>query len=397
MKPVSSPNSIQPEGAVEAPPAFDFKPQGRIVFGPGSLAKLGELVRELGGKRVLLVTDPGLEQAGHPEHARSVMRDARLEVALFDGVEENPETKHVAAGVEMAKRHQIDFLVAIGGGSSMDCAKGINFIYTNGGQIADYRGHGKATKPMLPSIGVPTTAGTGSEAQSFALIADASSHMKMACGDRKAAFHASILDPELTVSQPQSVTAITGLDALTHAIESYVCARRTPISQAFALAAWRHLEQNYQRVLDRPTDLAARGSMQIGAHLAGLAIEASMLGAAHACANPLTAHYGTTHGVAVGVMLPHVIRYNGLNVGHLYADLIHGAGLNNGEPAAEILARRITLLMRSAGLPTRLADCGVSRSILPLLAEEAYPQWTARFNPRPVTEADLLRLYEEAW
>jgi alcohol dehydrogenase len=397
MAPVGFPNSTQPERAVEAPSPFDFQPQGRIVFGPGSLTRLGELIRELGGKRVLLVTDPGLEQAGHPQRAGDVMRDARLHVAVFDGVEENPETKHVVAGVELAKRERIDFLVAIGGGSSMDCAKGINFIYTNGGQISDYRGQGKATRPMLPSIGVPTTSGTGSEAQSFALIADASSHMKMACGDRKAAFRASILDPELTVSQPHSVTAITGLDALAHAIESYVCASRTPVSQAFAQAAWRHLEPNYLQVLERPTDLAARGSMQIGAHLAGLAIEASMLGAAHACANPLTAHYGTTHGVAVGVMLPHVIRYNGLAVGRLYSDLIHGAGLNNGEPADEILARRITALMRSAGLPTRLADCGVSRSILPLLAEEAATQWTARFNPRPVAETDLLRLYESAW
>jgi alcohol dehydrogenase len=397
MAPVSFPNSIQPGRAVEAPSPFDFRPQGRIVFGPGSLARLGELIRELGGKRVLLVTDPGLEQAGHPQRAVGVMREAKLAVAVFDGVEENPETKHVVAGVELAKREQIDFLVAIGGGSSMDCAKGINFIYTNGGQISDYRGHGKASKPMLASIGVPTTSGTGSEAQSFALIADASSHMKMACGDRKAAFRASILDPELTVSQPHSVTAITGLDALTHAIESYVCESRTPVSQAFAQAAWRYLEPNYLQVLENPTDLAARASMQIGAHLAGLAIEASMLGAGHACANPLTAHYGTTHGIAVGVMLPHVIRYNGLAVGHLYSELIHGAGLNNGEPADEILARRITALMRSAGLPTRLADCGVSRSILPLLAEEAATQWTARFNPRPVAEGDLLRLYEAAW
>lgn len=397
MAPVSFPNSIQPGRAVEAPSPFDFRPQGRIVFGPGSLARLGELIRELGGRRVLLVTDPGLEQAGHPQRAVAVMQEAKLAVAVFDGVEENPETKHVVAGVELAKREQIDFLVAIGGGSSMDCAKGINFIYTNGGQISDYRGQGKASKPMLPSIGVPTTSGTGSEAQSFALIADASTHMKMACGDRKAAFRASILDPELTVSQPHSVTAITGLDALTHAIESYVCESRTPVSQAFAQAAWRYLEPNYMQVLENPTDLAARASMQIGAHLAGLAIEASMLGAAHACANPLTAHYGTTHGIAVGVMLPHVIRYNGLAVGHLYSELIHGAGLNNGEPADEILARRITALMRSAGLPTRLADCGVSRSILPLLAEEAAVQWTARFNPRPVAESDLLRLYETAW
>lgn len=393
MRIVESPIAFLPERIVETLPAFDYEPLGRVVFGPGSIDKLGELTRELGGHRVLLVTDPGLEKAGHPQRAEQTLRAVGLDVTVFDGVEENPETQHVVAGAELARQHRIDFLVAVGGGSTMDCAKGINFVYTNGGQISDYRGHGKATKPMLPSIGIPTTAGTGSEAQSYALIADASSHMKMACGDRKAAFRISILDPELTVSQPQMVTAVTGLDALTHAIESYVCTKRTPLSQAFSLAAWKHLLPNYPLVLETPGDLQARGEMQLGAYFAGVAIEASMLGAAHACANPLTAHYGTTHGVAVGVMLPHVIRYNGESVAHLYADL---AGGGEFEPT-EDLASRFTELMRTAGLPTRLADCGVSRNILPLLAEEANQQWTARFNPRPTDEADLLGLYQAAW
>jgi alcohol dehydrogenase len=394
---VESPIAFLPERIVETLPAFDHEPLGRVVYGPGSIAKLGELTRELGGHRVLLVTDPGLERAGHPQRAERVLRDSGLEVTIFDGVEENPETQHVVAGAGIARRRQIDFLVAVGGGSSMDCAKGINFVYTNGGQISDYRGQGKATKPMLPSIGIPTTAGTGSEAQSYALIADASSHMKMACGDRKAAFRISILDPELTVSQPSMVTAVTGLDALTHAIESYVCTKRTPLSQAFSLAAWRHLQTNYSRVLDDPSDLIARGEMQLGAYFAGVAIEASMLGAAHACANPLTAHYGTTHGVAVGIMLPHVIRYNGQVVRHWFADLVAGDEFDPGELPDQALACWFTDLMSSTGLPTRLADCGVSRSILPLLAEEANQQWTARFNPRPTAEADLLDLYQAAW
>jgi alcohol dehydrogenase len=169
------------------------------------------------------------------------------------------------------------------------------------------------------------------------------------------------------------------------------------LSQAFARAAWRHLEPSFERVLSTPYDLPARGEMQIGAYLAGLAIEAAMLGAAHACANPLTAHYGITHGIAVGVMLPHVMRYNAVTVGHLYADLIQGAGMANGEPAADVLARRIHALMHSASLPTNLSQCGVSRGILPVLAEEANQQWTAHFNPRPVGETELLRLYEAAW
>src|SRR5204863_1384379 len=173
----------------------------------------------------LLVTNPGLEAAGHPQRALASLRDAKLDVFLFDGVEENPTTRHVEACLSFAQAQQIDLIVAVGGGSSMDCAKGTNFLLTNGGSMADYKGFGKATKPMLPSITVPTTAGTGSEAQSFALIADESTHMKMACGDRKAAFRIAILDPEVTVSQPLKVTAVTGIDALAHAVESYVCTR----------------------------------------------------------------------------------------------------------------------------------------------------------------------------
>jgi alcohol dehydrogenase len=251
---------------------------------------------------------------------------------------------------------------------------------------------------MLPSIAVPTTAGTGSEAQSYALIADDQTHMKMACGDRKAAFRTTILDPEVTVSQPRGVTAITGIDALAHAVESYVCTKRNVVSQTFAREAWRLLETNFEKVLRQPEDLEARGEMQIGAHFAGTAIENAMLGACHACANPLTAHYGLTHGIAVGVMLPHVVRFNAAVVGGLYADLAHETGLTNGDESAagEALARRLADVLRTAGLPATLSECGVSRGILPVLAEEAAQQWTGRFNPRPVGEAELLHLYEAA-
>lgn len=379
-------------------PSFDYVPLTRVVFGSGTLSRLGDLVRELGGRRVLLVTDPGLEEAGHPQRALALLREAGLEAFVFDGVEENPTDRHVEAGLREARRHAVDFLVAVGGGSAMDCAKGINFLYTNGGRMADYKGFGKATKPMLPSLGVPTTAGTGSEAQSYALIADERTHLKMACGDRKAAFRATILDPDLTVSQPPTVTAVTGIDALAHAVESYVCTKRNPLSQTFAREAWRLLEPNLEVVLREPGHREARGAMQIGAHFAGVAIENAMLGAAHALANPLTAHYGITHGVAVGVMLPHVIRFNAPAVGPLYADLAHEAGQANGGPgaAAEAIARRLTELMEAAQLPTSLAQCGVRAGILPLLAEEAAQQWTGRFNPRPVSEVELRALYEAA-
>jgi alcohol dehydrogenase len=378
--------------------AFDFHTPTRVVFGPGTLNRLGELARELGDRRVLLVTDPGLEEAGHPQRAVASLQEAGLEVFLFDGVEQNPTDHHVQCGVEFARPLGVDLIVSVGGGSAMDCAKGINFVLTNGGRMADYKGFGKAAKPMLPSIGIPTTAGTGSEAQSFALIADEETHMKMACGDRKAAFQVAILDPEVTVSQPVKVTAITGIDALSHAIESYVTSSRNQVSQMFARESWQLLEANLETVLRNPGDLDARAAMQLGAFWAGTAIENSMLGVAHACANPLTAHYGLTHGIAIGILLPHVVRFNAPAVGQLYWELAEQAGLTNGDggSAADALAQRITDFLQAAKMPASLTEAGVSDGILPVLAEEASQQWTAWFNPRPVSETDLLRLYEAA-
>jgi alcohol dehydrogenase len=377
---------------------FDFHTPTRVMFGPRSLERLGELARELGAARILLVTDPGLEAAGHPQRAQQSLKDAGLDVFVFDEVEENPTSRHVDLGVHLASPLGIDLIVSVGGGSAMDCAKGINFLLTNGGSMADYKGFGKAKKPMLPSIGVPTTSGTGSEAQSYALIADENTHLKMACGDRKAAFVVAILDPDVTLTQPAKVTALTGIDAMSHAVESYVTTKRNPVSQMFAREAWKLLECNLEKVLQNPSDLEARGAMQMGAFLAGTAIENSMLGVCHACANPLTAHYGITHGLAIGIMLPHVVRFNARAVPNLYGELVEEAGLQNGHiaAAAETLAQRLTNLLRFSDLPVTLGECGVSRGILPVLAEEAAQQWTARFNPRPVSDTELLQLYEGA-
>jgi alcohol dehydrogenase len=399
MKGTSSPTftSSVPSSTPLGSAAFDFEPLGRVTFGPGALAHLGARARAVGGTRVLLVTDPGLEHVGHPQRAERVLREAGLDVFVFDEVKENPTEREVAEGVVCARSHAIDCIVAVGGGSSMDCAKGINFVFTNGGRIADYKGNGKATRPMLPSIGVPTTAGTGSEAQSYALITDERTHMKMACGDKKAAFRATILDPELTLSQPRGVTAVTGIDALAHAVESFVCTKRNPISSMCAKAAFAHLEPNFGTVLRAPRNLDARAAMQIGSHLAGMAIESAMLGICHSCANPLTAHYGITHGVAIGALLPHVVRFNAAVAEPLYDELVASARMPNGQPASEILAARVAELCAAAGLPGTLRECGVSETILPLLAEEANAQWTARFNPRPVTETDLLAVYRAAW
>lgn len=379
---------------------FDFQQRTRFVFGAGSVQRLGELARECGGTKVLVVSDSGVVSAGHFQRGVDALLSAGLQVASFHDFRENPSTEHVAAGVRVAQEFQPDLLVGLGGGSSMDCAKGINFLFSCGGKMQDYWGVGKAQSPMLPMIAVPTTAGTGSEAQSFALISDAVTHVKMACGDPKAACKIAVLDPELTVTQPERVTALTGIDAISHALETYVTKRRNTMSVCFSREAWKHLATSFVRVLKEPTDLEARSGMQLGAALAGMAIESSMLGAAHAAANPLTAQFGVTHGQAVGVMLPHIIRFNGQQCDAWYADLLRDiqpevGTLPPGE-ATERLAAVVTHWVQLAGLHTTIQPLGIGSSHIVELAIDAMKQWTGTFNPISVTQVDFEKFYEYA-
>jgi alcohol dehydrogenase len=304
----------------------------------------------------------------------------------------------VERGRAFAAALDVDSIVALGGGSSLDCAKGVNFLLTNGGRMQDYVGYGKAGRPLLPMIGVPTTAGTGSEAQSYALISDERTHAKMACGDPGLAFRVALLDPELTVSAPRGVTAAAGFDALAHAVETHVTTRRNQLSEMFSREAWRLLEGSYERVLAEPEDLEARARMLLGAHMAGAAIENSMLGAAHACANPLTARYGTEHGAAIAALLPTVVRWNAPAAGTRYAELLHASRRGGSEEsgAAEALARRLEELIAAGGLASRAGAVGARRDDFAALAEDAAGQWTGRFNPRPFDRAGALEVYERA-
>jgi alcohol dehydrogenase len=359
----------------------------RVLFNPGGLSQLGQVARVEGANRALLVSDPGIVAAGHVERAMRSLYHAGIVTRLYDGVGENPTTEHVARGLAIAAKFDVDFIIGLGGGSSMDCAKGVNFLLTNGGQIKDYWGVNKAAKPLLPLIAIPTTAGTGSEAQSAALITDPATHAKMACWDEKAAARVAILDPLLTATQPHKVAAATGIDAISHAVETAGTTKRNDVSRRLSVEAWGLLSGAFARVLEDPSDESARERMLLGAHLAGCAIENSMLGAAHACANPLTARYGIVHGHAVGVMLPHVVRFNSRNGQRPYADL---------SDDAEALAGRLTELLTAGEIPATLGALGVKPGSLDDMAEMAATQWTATFNPRKVGPAELRRLYEMA-
>lgn len=351
-------------------------PAPPLLYAPGALAQVGALARQLGFRRTLIVADHAMDHAGHISALIASLAAAGVESTPWSNFGPNPTSAMAEHGREFAAQLHIDSLIGLGGGSALDATKAISFLLTNGGTMADYWGYAKAARPLLPMIGIPSTTGTGSEAQSYALISDPVTHVKMACGDPTAGFRYAVLDPLLTLTQPPAVRAAAGYDALSHAVESYVTTKRTPASRLYARQAWQLLRRGFPA----PPSLEANADLQLGAWFAGCAIEASMLGAAHACANPLTARYGIVHGIAIAIMLPHVVRWNNLPD---YADL-HPHLADHLADLAAPLARP-------------LSHYDIPPDALPQLAADAAQQWTGRHNPRPFDAASALELYQCAY
>ena len=375
---------------------FTTRPSPQLVGGPGSLAELPACVRKSGGEKVLLVTDRGIVEAGHISRATALLEDAGIACSVYDGTSENPEESDIRAAMEFAREVGPDCFVGLGGGSSMDTAKGCNFLLTNGGAMSDYKGYGAAKTPLLPFIGVPTTSGTGSECQSYAVISRDQSHEKMACGDPSALATFAILDSDLTASMPHKVAVLTALDALAHSLETAVSTRRNSFSSAHSREAFLNIASAIEPVLRGEASGSERNAMLMGSAFAGLAIENSMLGAAHASANPLTASCGLVHGHAVALMLPHVIGMNeeDMEARETYAHygtlLSSCCGVNWGvRPWVEHLLALADL--------SPLAKCGVDPSLFSELAEDATRQWTGQFNPRSMKIEDFTVLYEDAF
>jgi len=368
----------------------DFSARTNLVFGAGAVARVSELDHS-----AFVVTDPGVVAAGHVERTEALLAAKGIETRRFDAVRENPTEDCVRACREALGDWDARWLIAIGGGSSIDVAKGCAMLLTGGGRMRDYQGRNAIQGVKPPVIAIPTTAGTGSEVQSFALIGNEDTGQKMACGGVAPAI--AILDPELTLTQPRFVTACTGLDALAHAVETAVTRARTPFSTMYSREAFRLVERFLPRVFEDPSDLEARGAMLRASAAAGIAIENSMLGAAHSMANPLTAHHGIAHGQAVGQMLPHVVRYNALDPAAVagYAELARDARLAAPDaPDAEATAALVTRLeelVTIAGFEPRLNEVPVSA--VETLAAEAAEQWTARFNPRAVDATGFRELF----
>jgi alcohol dehydrogenase len=371
---------------------FASRPSPKIIFGPGALRELSGAVRELGGTAVLLVSDSGIARAGHLDTAKRLLETAGIGAVVYDDSRENPTEADAAACCAFAREHRFDCIVALGGGSSMDTAKACNFLLTNGGAMRDYHGYGKAARPMLPFIAVPTTAGTGSECQSYALVSRDDTHEKMACGDPKARAGIAILDPDLTTTQPRSVAMLTALDALAHALESAVCTRRNAVSSLYSEGAFRHISTAIEKVIAGRATSDARGQMQLGAAFAGLAIENSMLGAAHATANPLTARHGLLHGHAVALMLPHVMRFNTGNPAAADTYQRFSAILSHTHVTDLPLIDWVVQLVGQCSFP----GINGAATDVPALARDASRQWTGQFNPRALQHDDYVALYRRA-
>lgn len=335
------------------------------------------------GQTPLLITDRGMTDAGQVDVVWNSLAAAGLEPIVVDEVTENPTTEWVEATAGRLRDEPIDSLVALGGGSVLDAAKGLHLLLTQGGKMADYWGYVETSEPMWPSVAIPATAGTGSEAQAYAVLSHPESGRKMACGAAGARYSAVLLDPSILATAPPAIAAAAALDALSHAVESLVSRAATPTSRTLSLLAWHLLEPAWEEALAGSE--SALGRMALGAHLAGAAIEQSMLGAAHAAANPLTARCGVRHGVAVGLLLPAVVRFNGADseVASRYEAL----------GGAATLAARLQEIGRSLGLPDGLGALGVEAGRWAELAALATEEWTGTYNPRPLTASDFEELY----
>jgi alcohol dehydrogenase class IV len=371
---------------MEAPFTLFFKTT--VYYGKGKLSELGDILRTLNASKVLVVTDQGIIQSGVIKKCLDGMAQDPMSFVVFDEVEPNPTTEAVYQGLSLAKRERIDLIMAVGGGSCIDAAKAINVLLANGGKIEDYRGFNRVGKQGPPLVAVPTTAGTGSEMTSFMLISDSNTHQKIVCSDSKIIPGVAVLDPALTLSMPVAVTAATGLDALSHGIESYLSKAANPYSGTLALRATEMIFRHITRVCDEPSDIEARGQMLMAANMAGLAVHLSYLGAAHSMANPLTGHCKVNHGFAVGMVLPYVMLFNAHASSDVdkYTKIALALGVNQKEGEDRFTfawkgAKKLRDLLDQLSLPASLAEMGVGEDLIPVMAKEALTQLSLDYNP----------------
>jgi alcohol dehydrogenase class IV len=372
----------------------------RVVFGNGSLSEVPLEMERLGLERAVIVTDRVIaEKTDLADRLRGVL-GAKCAGTFADAIPDSG-VHVVDAGATYARERGCDSLVSLGGGSAIDTAKGMAIVLTEGGTLCDHQGFQNLTRRQTPHLSVPTTAGTGSEVTRYAVIKDHEEHRKMLFGDFHIIPDVAILDPELTVGMPPAITAGTGLDALTHAIEGIHSMQHNPIADALGLHAARLVWQFLPRVLEAPDDLHARGQMMIAATLGGTAFDNAQVGLVHAIAHSVGGRHGVHHGLANAIALPHVIRFNAVDVAGIYADAARAIGVTaeaSDEAAAEALAAAVADLCRRVAVPLRYRDAGVPQDDLPAIADLAVTDGAIVYNPRFAMDPELvLEVLRAAW
>lgn len=370
------------------------------VFGPGSSRLAGRYVRNLGGTKAMIVSDAGVVDAGWAGVVIDNLRQAGVDVVEFMDVASNPRDVQVAQGAQRFVQKQCDILVAVGGGSPMDCAKGIGIVYANGRDVLVFEGADNVPLPGPPLICLPTTAGTSADVSQFAIITDTGTHRKIAIVSKALVPDVSLLDPELTVTMPADLTAHTGLDALTHAVEAYVSNASSPITDLLALEAVRVVGETLPRAHAAPDDLLARARMLHASHLAGLAFSNAILGAVHAMAHSLGGLLDLPHGQCNAILIDHVVRRNYALVPERYQHIAAALGVpaptGGDDPGPDGLVEALRRLKTRVGVTQRLGALGVTEADIGPLAATALRDPCLATNPAPLTLADIETLFREA-
>ena len=371
------------------------------IMGIGCLDEAMDAIGKYGFSKALIVTDSGLAKAGVAGLIAEKLALQDIESVIFDGAKPNPSIANVQAGLALLQSSGCDFVVSLGGGSPHDCAKGIALCATNGGQIGDYEGVDQSPKPQLPLIAINTTAGTASEMTRFCIITDEARHVKMAIVDRNVTPLLSVNDPALMVAMPKSLTAATGMDALTHAIEAYVSTAANPITDACALKAIELISLNLRVAVRDGSDLLARENMAYAQFLAGMAFNNASLGFVHAMAHQLGGFYDLPHGVCNAVLLPHVQSFNAEVCAERLMVVAQALGVDiqgcSPEEGAEAAIAAIRTLARDVDIPAGLRDLGAKLQDIPILAANALKDACGLTNPRAADQGQIEEIFRNAF
>ncbi|BAO83857.1 alcohol dehydrogenase, class IV [Serpentinimonas maccroryi] len=370
------------------------------LMGSGSLGEAMQAVKGLGYRKALIVTDAMLNKLGLADKVAKLLNELQIATVVFDGAQPNPTKGNVRAGLALLRANQCDCVVSLGGGSSHDCAKGIALCATNGGEISDYEGVDRSVKPQLPLVAINTTAGTASEMTRFCIITDEETHIKMAIVDRNVTPILSVNDPDLMLAKPKALTAATGMDALTHAVEAYVSTAATPITDACALKAVELIARHLRTAVAKGDDLHAREQMAYAQFLAGMAFNNASLGYVHAMSHQLGGFYDLPHGVCNALLLPHVEAFNVKTSAARLRDVAQAMGENvqglDAQAGAQACLAAIRKLSSDIGIPKSLGELGVKRADIPTLAANAMKDACGFTNPRSATQTEIEAIFEGA-